>query len=197
MPSRATVPRSLLPVVLVATFCTIFFIAPPAPAGEHSGVTMADSVDVAGTKLQLNGMALRKVAFFKVYVAGLYLPSMQTEAEAILGADTHRRMVMHWLRGADRDRICDAWMEGLEANTPSPSAELEQQFEQLCGWTDGAEDGVRFVFTYVPGEGTEVEVDGKSRGSVAGKAFADALLATWIGPEPGPGEAFKEDLLDG
>ena len=28
-----------------------------------------------------------------------------------------------------------------------------------------------------------------------GKTFADALFACWIGPEPGPGEGFKEDLL--
>jgi Chalcone isomerase-like len=53
------------------------------------------------------------------------------------------------------------------------------------------------VMTYVPGEGTTVEVNGKSKGTLPGKEVADAILATWIGPDPDPGADFKKAVLGG
>ena len=35
-----------------------------------------------------------------------------------------------------------------------------------------------------------VEVNGKNKGTLGGKAVSDAILATWIGPRPGPGSDF-------
>lgn len=169
----------------------------PADAGELKGVTLPDTVEVGDQSLQLNGMALRKKFFVSVYVAGLYLPDKQSDAAGVLSADTARRMVMHWLRGVGQDAICEGWMEGLANNTENPSDQLEKDFETLCEWTGSAEKDDRYVFTYVPGEGTTVEVAGETKGTFEGKAFADALFASWIGPNPGPGEGFKNDLMGG
>jgi hypothetical protein len=47
----------------------------------------------------------------------------------------------------------------------------------------------------VPGSGTTVEVNGKMKGTLPGKATADAILATWIGPDPAPGQDFKNAVL--
>ena len=183
--------------LLAAVALVPALLAPPAQAGEYKGVTMDDSATVAGEELQLNGMALRKKFFVKVYVAGLYLPEKATDGAEVLSADTPRRMVMHWLRDVDGDSICGGWMDGLEANTENPSEDLKGQFDTLCEYTDGAEEGQRFVFDYVPGEGTAVQVGDETEGTIEGKAFADALFASWIGPEPGPGEGFKKDLMTG
>lgn len=187
-------------IALVLSFALVLLALPTAPvaAGELKGVTLPDTVDVDGTSLQLNGMALRKaMVFVKVYVAGLYLPEKQSDGTQVLSTDGHRRMVMHFLRGVGADDICGAWKEGLEANTENPSADLQASFDTLCEWTGGAEKDQQYVFTYVPGTGTTVEVAGEVKGTLEGKAFADALFATWIGPNPGPGEGFKNDLLGG
>jgi hypothetical protein len=56
-------------------------------------------------------------------------------------------------------------------------------------------DDQAFVFTYVPGEGTTISVAGNEKGKVGDKAFSDAMLKTWIGPKPGPGNGFKKNLL--
>lgn len=181
----------------VTTILLAAVLAVPASAGSLAGVTMPDQVQVESHSLVLNGMALRKKFFVKVYVAGLYLPSKEGSAEAILAADGPRRMVMHWVYDVDKQKICDGWYEGLEANTPNAPATLRQEFDRLCGWMADAEKGDPFVFTYLPGTGTRVEVKGEDKGTIEGKAFADALLACWIGPEPGPGEGFKNDLLGG
>lgn len=189
--------RTLTVLALSLVLALLTLPVAPADAGELKGVTLADTVDVGDQSLQLNGMALRKKFFVSVYVAGLYLPAPQTDAAGVLAADTPRRMVMHWLRGAGQDAICEGWMEGLSANTPDASAQLEQDFETLCEWTGSAEKNDRYVFTYVPGEGTTVEVAGETKGTLEGKEFADALFASWIGPNPGPGEGFKNDLMGG
>jgi hypothetical protein len=172
-------------------------LAAPAAAGELAGVEMPDSVQAAGQTLKLNGMAVRKKFFIKVYVAGLYLPAPATSADAVLGADEARRTVMHFVYDVGADSLCEGWQEGLEANTPDASAEVKKQFDTLCSWMQEVEKGQTMVFTYLPGQGTEVEVAGANKGTIEGKAFADALFACWIGPKPGPGEAFKKGLLSG
>jgi hypothetical protein len=57
------------------------------------------------------------------------------------------------------------------------------------------EEGQRIVLTYVPGIGTTVEVGGRNKGTLGGKATADAILNTWVGPKPGPGADFKKSVL--
>lgn len=166
-------------------------------AATLAGVTMDDPTTVDGKTLVLNGMGLRSKFFVKVYVAGLYLPAKQKDAAKVFAADEPRRMVMHWTYGVDKATICEGWQEGLAANTPNASAEVKKDFETLCGYMAEAEKGDRFLFTYLPGAGTTVEVKGGAKGTIAGKPFADALLACWIGPKPGPGEEFKKGLLGG
>ena len=172
-------------------------LAAPAVAGQLAGVTLPDTATVGEQNLVLNGMAIRKKFFVKVYVAGLYLGEKSTSAEAVLGADAPRRGVMQFVYGVGKGKVCEGWDEGLEANTPNASAELKKQFETLCSYMEDVKDGDQVVFTYVPESGTEIAVKGASKGTIPGKAFADALFGCWIGPKPGPGEDFKKALLGG
>jgi hypothetical protein len=55
--------------------------------------------------------------------------------------------------------------------------------------------GKELVLTYVPGQGTIVEVNSVAKGTLPGKATSDAILATWVGPKPGPGDDFKKEVL--
>jgi hypothetical protein len=169
----------------------------PAGAASLAGVTLPDKAEVKGQSLVLNGIALRKKFFIKVYVAGLYLPQKEKSAAKVLGADTPRRQVMHFLYGVSKDQMCEAWNDGLEANTPKAPAEVKKEFATLCGWMEAIDEGKELVLTFVPGEGTQVEVNGKVKGTLPGKATADAILSTWIGPKPDPGEDFKKALLGG
>lgn len=184
------------------TFCFVLASAlmvsasVPLTAGELAGTSMPESIDVAGESLVLNGMGLRKKSIIKVYVAGLYLPEKQNSAESILAADTARRTVMEMRFGVSAKKMCGAWEEGLENNTVDASAEVRSDFETLCSYMDDLEKGDNMTITYVPGEGTEVTINGSSKGTIAGKDFADAMFACWIGPKP-PGAAFKKGLLGG
>jgi hypothetical protein len=181
--------HALLGLVLVFLFVT------PVVAGTLAGITLPDTLDVNGQQMVLNGMALRKKVIFKVYVAGLYLPAKEKNGEKILAADEPRCTVMHFLRSVDAGKINEAWFDGLKANTPNHSPELKKQFDTLASLMEDLKDGEKLVFTYRPGSGTEVKVKGIIKGTLADKAFADALFSCWIGKKPGPGENFKKGLL--
>jgi hypothetical protein len=166
-----------------------------ASAASLGGVTLEDKTTVNGQPLVLNGLGLRKKFFIKVYVGGLYLSSKTSNPASILVADSPRRMVMSFLYSVSKDQMCDAWEEGLEANTPHPSADVKTGFKTLCSWMEPIPKGNRFVLTYVPGTGTMVEVNGKMKGTLPGKATADAIVSTWIGPKPAMGDDFKDAVL--
>jgi hypothetical protein len=171
--------------------------APPASAATLADVTMPDRVDAGGQALVLDGLGLRKKFFVKVYVGGLYLHAKERSPAKVLAADAPRRMAFHFLYGVTAKQMCDAWEEGLADNTPAAAAEVKAGFKTLCGYMEEIPKGHEMVLTYVPGQGTTVEVNGKVKGTIPGKATAEAILATWIGPHPGPGEDFKAAVLGG
>jgi hypothetical protein len=179
-------------LILAAAFT---LAAVNAGAVTVAGAKIEDTASVGGQNLVLNGAALRKKLFIKVYVGGLYLPSKQNNAAAILAADAPRRQVMHFLFDVGKDKMADAWEEGLADNTPNASAEVKTAFKTLATWMEDMKEGQRIVLTYTPGTGTLVEVNGKNKGTLGGKAVADAILNTWVGPKPGPGADFKKGVL--
>ncbi len=182
------IKRSILLIVSV-------LLVLPLAGGVLKGVKMDESITLDGKTLLLNGMALRKKIIFKVYVAGLYLPQKEKSAEKILGADTCRVTIMHFLRSVGPGKINGAWYDGLEDNTPGFSKELKAKFDTLAKYMEKMTDGGQIIFSYIPGKGTAVKVNGTIKGTIEGKDFADALFSCWIGKKPGPGEGFKEDLL--
>ena len=175
---------------------------PPVPALQDSaatvtrdGVSLPTRIEMEGHALVLNGTATRKKFIVKVYVAGLYLAAKETDGEKILAADEPRHLVMQFVHDVDKGKMCGAWHEALENNTPDASAELKAQFETLCSYMEAIKKGEQFAFTYLPAQGPRVDVKGITKGTIEGKAFADALFKAWIGPHPGPGEGFKKQLL--
>jgi hypothetical protein len=159
------------------------------------GINVKDTIKVENDTLILNGMALRKKFFFKVYIAALYIPTRKKNAEKILENDTKRVAIMHFMRSVSSSKINTAWYEGLKNNTPKCSTELKKQFETLASYMNDVKSGDRIEFIYIPNIGTEVIVKKKKKGIIKGKAFSDALLSCWIGNKPGPGNKFKNNIL--
>lgn len=169
--------------------------APPVPAATVAGVELPATVRVDDATLALNGAGLRSKLMFKVYVGALYLAEKSGDAARLLAADQTRRMELHFLRDVSKTQLCDSWNEGLAANVPGAGSELTAAFGELCAAMADVGPGAILSLTYRPGAGTEVAIDGKATRTIAGKPFADAVLACWIGPEPGPGEGFKDAVL--
>jgi len=156
---------------------------------------MPDTVRVGRHLLQLNGVAVYSKFGIRVLVAGLWLEHLEPDATKILRSDGTRRYVTHFLRRVGRRRICDAWTQGLAANSPRATANVREQFRTLCSWTRDFRPGDEITVTYVPGLGSLVDMGGVRKGILIGKGFADAYFACAIGPRPGPGDKFKRRLL--
>ncbi len=186
-----------LTLACLALILTLSLLPAPVHAATVAGVNVPDKADAEGTALVLNGAGLRSKFFIKVYVGALYLPAKQGDAAKVLAADTAREARFFFLYSVSKSQMCDAWKEGLEQNTPNATAQVSKDFQTLCNWMEDIPKGNQMALVYVPGKGTTLTVNGKVKGTLAGKATSDAVLATWIGPDPAPGADFKKAVLGG
>jgi hypothetical protein len=184
---------------LVLAGAGVALAAGEADAGKLAGVSMPETVTVAGKRLTLNGMGLREATVFDVdvYVAGLYVEQPSSEPAALLAPDQPKMLVLKFVRDVDRDDMVDAWNKGFQKNATTSLDTLRPMIQQLNGWMPGElEDGDSLAFTYVPGEGVTVSHNGVRKGIIANAEFARSLFSVWLGPKP-PGKALKRGLLGG
>lgn len=169
---------------LITLIAVAGIAAGSANAAEKAGVKLPDQVQVAGKQLALNGMGLRVATILKVhvYVAGLYLEQPSSDANAIVTSDEMKVMILHFVRHVGRDDIIKAWHEGFANSAIVPAVKIQSQIAQLDSWTTGFSDGDNLTFTYVPGAGVAVDLNGARKGVIEGKDFAHALFAIWLGP---------------
>jgi hypothetical protein len=168
----------------------------PADAGKKAGVTMPDTLEVSGKQLTLNGMGLREATWLKidVYVAGLYLENVSSNADAIVTSKQAKVLMLKFVRDVGRKDIVKAWTEGFQNNATVKIAKIQPLIDQLNGWMVGFDDGDLLTFSYVPGTGVAVDINGKRKGLINDDDFAHSLFAIWLGPKP-PTGALKTGLL--
>lgn len=176
-------------VLAFATFGT-------AQAGKLAGVEMADTAQVAGKQLVLNGMGLREVTWLgvDVYVAGLYVEHASSNPAKLIADDQTKMIVLRFKRHVDRDDISNAWREGFNANATVPLAQLQTNIDQLVAWMPAFNKGDTLAFVAIPGTGVTVEINGKRKGVIQGADFERSLFSIWLGAKPPTGE-LKRGLL--
>ncbi|HLG99638.1 MAG TPA: chalcone isomerase family protein [Bryobacteraceae bacterium] len=150
---------------------------------EESGVSMPEMVGVAGRELQLNGMGVFKEAFFKVYVAGLYLEDPTADARIAINTDEAKRIVIVMLRDVSRKTFVQAVETGILRNSSRSMPALRARLDLLEQALPNLKKGDILDFTFVPGAGTVVRGQGKEM-TIPGKDFADALFSAWLGAKP-------------
>ena len=175
---------------MVSRLLALFVLAGSAQAAELEGVRLEDRVHVDGQALELNGIALRTRMFFKVYVAGLYLPVKVTSAARAIEGAGAKRIVLVMMRDATAQQFCESIEAGLVANNrPEDLARVRAQTESLFAKIRGigeAKLGTRVVLDYVPSlKATTLAVDGAVQGAaMPGSDFFRALLRIWLGERP-------------
>jgi hypothetical protein len=163
-------------------------------AASLAGVTMPDTAQVGSKTLVLNGLGLRTEFMVKVYVAGLYLEQKSSDPSAIIKADAPNRIVMQFLHGASKSQMANAFKESFNDNTPEAMKTMQADIDRLLGALEPLNVGDQMVFTYVPGTGTTLAINGKDKLAIAGSAFNPVLLSVWLGPKP-PTANVKKGML--
>ena len=156
---------------------------------DVGGAKIEDSVDLQGSKLQLNGAGVRYRAVFKVYAAGLYLGKKAATPEEVFAAPGPKRMSITLLRDIDANELGKAFTKGFEEN--SPKAEMSKLIPGLIKMGQIFSDqkkmvaGENFTIDWIPGTGTIVTVKGKVQGEPFKEPeFYAALMRIWLGSSP-------------
>ena len=182
--------------VVLSLAVLVFLVAPTfnLHAGSLAGVTLPDSEQVGGKTLVLNGMGIRTKMMVKVYVAGLYLEQKSSDATSIIKADAPKQIVMKFLHGASKSQMVDAFDEGFKDNAPDAVKTMKAEIDQLLSGLDAIKVGDTMVFTYVPGTGSSLAINGQNKVTVADPAFGPVLFSVWLGPKP-PNTDLKKGML--
>lgn len=169
-------------------------VAAPVLAGTLAGVTLPDSVSVAGRTLALNGMGVRTRVVFKVYVGGLYLEKKTSDATEVIQSDAPKRLVLQFVRNVDRNQITDAFDESVKNNAATQAATLKAEVAQFLAALEPLKSGEQMAITYVPGTGTTITVKGVDKVTIPGLPFGQLVFSMWLGPKPPSGD-LKKGLL--
>ncbi|WP_072426674.1 chalcone isomerase family protein [Chitinimonas taiwanensis] len=172
-----------------------------AAAVEVGGVTLDEQVKVGNSELKLNGAGIRTKAFFKVYVAALYLGDKKGSTAEVLSATGPKRVTLTMLREVSSDQLSQALLDGINNN--SSSEEKLQLFNQMLaiGQIFGAYRSIKpkdvVTLDWVPGSGTQIFMNGKKLGDTLPEAsFYNALLKIWLGDKPAD-KSLKRQMLGG
>jgi hypothetical protein len=160
---------------------------------------MANSVRVDGQPLTLNGMGVREATVFNVnvYVAGLYVEGGRSRNAAdILNTAKRKRLVLHFVRDVERSEIQEAFSSGFRTSAGSSYSGMRDSINRLNRWVTDVGEGDVLMFTYVPGTGLEVVVNGRRKGTIEGDDFARVFFNIWLGSDP-PNSGLKTGLLGG
>lgn len=167
---------------------------------DVAGVKYETSEQVGGAKLQLNGAGVRYKAIFKVYTAGLYLPTKMTTPEPIYAAQsTPRRVHIVMLREIDGNELGKLFTQGMEKNSPreifGKSINGTLRLADLFSKRKKLAAGDYFTVDWIPNLGTVISVNGKAEAEpVKEPEFYTSLMSIWLGPYPADGQ-LKDALL--
>lgn len=157
-----------------------------AAAATVKGIFFPDTIDIGGRECRLNGVGVRTKFFIKVYLGALYLATPTADGAAAAAADEPKRTVLHFIHSkVEAEKVRDALREGMAASAGADQRQLAERRERFFGWFDqDLLKGEEIVFTYVPGQGTEVAVKGAVRGVIEGADFMRVLWSVWLGETP-------------
>lgn len=166
---------------------------------DISGIKLADPIDVADAKLQLNGAGIRYKAIFKVYVAALYLGKKAATPEEIYTLPGAKRMSITLLREIDSNELGKSFTKAFEEN--APKAEFSKLIPGLIKMGQIFSDqkkmlpGESFTIDWIPGTGTVISVKGKPQGEAIKEIeFFNTMMRIWLGAKPADWK-LKDELL--
>ena len=185
-------------VALVAA-SVVVFVCLVAHAAEFDGVQIPDTMQVGGKTLQLNGFGRRDYAILllkiPIYVASLYLEHPSSNPEQIMRSPETKLLIVRFEHNVSADRARGAWSDGLQNNCVSPCHLDPADVQQFLAEVPAMQAGDVFTLLFTR-QGATVALGGRQIGVIPKPQFADAMLATYLGPRPAS-PRLKQDLLRG
>lgn len=164
-------------------------LAAAASAAEVSGIKLAERTSVGASHLVLNGAGLRKRAFFRVYVAALYLTDKRTSTQGVLALGGPKRVSITLMRNLSARELVDALQNGIRDNSSAAEQQaVKGRIDGLVANLLAVQEGRRgdvITVDWIPVTGTQVLLNGEVKGhAIPGEDLYRALLKVWLGDHP-------------
>ena len=180
--------KSLFLTISILLSCSIF-------GAELYGVTYPDSLEVAGKKLVLNGIAIRKATWIKVkvYVGGFYMEKKSSDYATFLKEKSPKKIIMTFVRNVDADDMIDGWKEAFGNAVPkSGHPALQERMNKFYTFFGDVKKKQTMEFNFLA-DGVESTINGVKKEKIKGFDFSNALLSVWF--INAKDEGLKEGLL--
>jgi len=163
---------------------------------EIHDVHFPESIKINDKSCKLNGVAVRNILGFDIYIGALYLEKPTHSEREAISSEQIKHVKMHFLfKKINEDLVATSCMNGFKKNSGAMYKDLTDKIERfLYFFTHPLKKGDSLHFTYIPEEGTEVTLQGEDKGIIKGHDFMEIIASNWLGPFP-PSKNFKEELL--
>jgi hypothetical protein len=171
-------------ILLAISVFTLQMATAQTVVGE---VTLPNTLTFNGESLVLNGAGIRKKAIvLKLYSGGLYLPSKNSDASAIISSDdTQAIRLVITSSFVSSDAMSEAVEEGFEASTDGNTSGISAEIKKFKGFfSEEIVETDTFDITNQKGKGVVCYKNGKELGTISGAAFKKALFGIWLGNDP-------------
>ncbi|SMF80888.1 Chalcone isomerase-like [Tistlia consotensis] len=149
-----------------------------AGAWSPAGAAAPDRLALAGGPLARAGEAVRSLLWIDLYRVTLYLPESRRPAPPLDQPDLAKAFRVEVLYDGDLpDRIPADWADKLlPALEPADRLRLKRSYRGLSA-------GDELLFSFFPGRGTLMEVDGRPVIATRDDRFMKAIVALFAGPD--------------
>lgn len=171
----------------IFTLAIAVLVSPAFAQVTLNDVKVPATVKVGEKTLNLNGAGVRKKAFFKLYVAGLFTTKKGADANALINADEHIGIRLQITSGmVSSDNMSEAIADGFKKSTGGKTEPIQSKIDEFVAnfKKEAIVEGNVFELFYVPGTGVQTYKNGKLLTTIAGLDFKKALFGIWLGSDP-------------
>lgn len=165
-------------------------LSAPCWALDLEGIRLANTTQVSGQPLVLNGAGISKRWFFNIYAMGLYLPDRRDTSSGIYTMDGPRRIQITLMRNVSSSEFDEAIASRLtrfaeKTGRTQISTSMGLLIKAITRQPNGLKKGDVLTLDWLPGTGTRIELNGRLLlEPLSGSEFYTALLRIWIGEDP-------------
>ena len=176
--------KNIFYITTILITITLFSSTPNVSAAEIEGIRFENSYQIEGIRLKIQGAGLlRYLGFIKAYVGAFYLEEGSSLEDVL--SDRPKRLEVeyfHALKGEDFGVTTD---KVIEKNTDALTLQrIRPQIDYHNSLYEDVQTGDRYSLTYIPGRGTELALNGKTKGIIKGADFASAIFRCGWGNSP-------------
>ena len=162
----------------------------------QAAVELPELMKYQDTKLTLNGQGTRVMFFVKIYESGLYLNSVNSNAEEVINENSAMGIRLDVISSmltaeAMKKAIDEGFIKSTKDNTQPIADEISLFMATLH---QAIEVGDVYEFIYIPESGIDVLRNSELLDTIEGLEFKKAFFGIWLSDDPVQ-KSLKKDML--